>query len=78
MVGPANLTIRFERDGDLRAIHEVNRSAFETQAEADLVDSLRRQGASVVSLVADDGGAIVGHILFYPVTVSADCGSPVL
>jgi putative acetyltransferase len=28
--------------------------------------------------VADDGGAIVGHILFSPVTVAVDSGGPVL
>jgi putative acetyltransferase len=68
------MTIRPEREGDAAAIWDVNRTAFPTQAEADLVDSLRRHGASVVSLVADAGGFIVGHILFSPVTFAGGHG----
>jgi putative acetyltransferase len=65
------LTIRPEREGDAGAIREVTLVAFPTAAEADLVDTLRLQGASVVSLVAQQGaGAPVGHILFSPVTVA--------
>ncbi|MFQ5466770.1 MAG: GNAT family N-acetyltransferase, partial [Kiloniellaceae bacterium] len=33
-------------------------------AEADLVDALRASGEAVISLVAEDGDGIVGHILF--------------
>jgi putative acetyltransferase len=68
------VTIRPERDGDAAAIRDVNRSAFPTPAEADLVDSLRREGAATVSLVADDGGSIIGHILFSPVTMAGGSG----
>jgi putative acetyltransferase len=49
----------------------VNLTAFETSTEANLVDVLREQAEPIVSLVADDGGAIVGHILFAPVTLMA-------
>jgi putative acetyltransferase len=47
----------------------VNLAAFETSAEADLVDVLRQQAPPVISLVAEDGEAVVGHILFTPVTL---------
>src|SRR5262245_22134439 len=63
------MTIRAEREGDADAIREVNLAAFPTAAEATLVDALRRQGASTVSLVAQHG-SIVGHILFSPVTLA--------
>jgi putative acetyltransferase len=49
----------------------VNLAAFETNTEADLVDALRAQAKPIVSLVAEDGDAIVGHILFSPVTLIA-------
>ena len=78
MAGSQGVTIRFEREGDASAIYVVNRSAFETQAEADLVDRLRRDEASVVSLVADDEGTIVGHILFSPVTLTGHSASSIL
>ena len=64
------MTIRPERPHDFGAIHEVNLAAFGTTTEADLVDTLRRDASPIVSLVADAAGAIVGHILFSPVTLS--------
>jgi putative acetyltransferase len=46
----------------------VNRAAFGRPEESALVDAIRgAQGA--VSLVAVDGNAVVGHILFTPVTI---------
>ena len=64
-----NLTIRPERSVDADAIRAVTAAAFPTPAEAALVDALRRQQAAVISLVAEDGGQVVGHILFSPVTL---------
>jgi putative acetyltransferase len=64
------LTIRPERDGDAEAIRVVTAAAFPSAAEANLVDALRRQRAAIVSLVADEGGRVVGHILFSPVTLN--------
>src|SRR5438132_4072855 len=61
-----------ERTTDVDAIRAVNRAAFETSAEADLVDALREQAAPIVSLVANDGRRVVGHICFSPVTLSGD------
>lgn len=61
------MLIRPEKPSDTLAIHTLNASAFDTPAEADLVDSLREQAKPYVSLVADDSGTIVGHIMFTPV-----------
>ncbi|MCA8912358.1 MAG: N-acetyltransferase [Planctomycetes bacterium] len=64
------VTIRPEQPGDEEAIRAVNAAAFETPAEACLVDSLRE--ASVhpfLSMVAVVDSRIVGHILFSPVQV---------
>ena len=63
--------VRPEQPMDVGRIRHVNRIAFETSTEADLVDALREQAEPIISLVADDGGAIVGHILFSPVTLSS-------
>jgi putative acetyltransferase len=62
--------VRPESPGDIGAIRAVNLAAFETSLEADLVDALRAQASPVVSLVAEQGGTIVGHILFSPVTLA--------
>jgi len=68
------LAIREERPGDAAAIHSVNAAAFETAAEASLVRLLRERAAPIVSLVAEDGEVICGHILFSPVTIAGQGG----
>jgi putative acetyltransferase len=65
------LTIRPEQPRDIPSVREVNLSAFPTSAEADLVDALRNIAAPTISLVADVGESIVGHIFFSPVTLAA-------
>jgi len=63
--------IRSEQPGDAAAIHVVHAASFPTPAEACLVDVLRAAGRLRVSLVAEVGGAIVGHIAFSPVTATS-------
>jgi len=70
VVSPEPMLIRTEEQRDRAEVHAVNVSAFETSAEADLVDALREQAKPVVSLVAEDDGTVVGHILFSPVSLS--------
>jgi putative acetyltransferase len=64
------MTIRPETEQDRADIRAVNEAAFETPAEANLVDALRDEARPVVSLVADHAGTIVGHILLSPVTLA--------
>lgn len=72
------MLIRDEEQKDWAAVHAVNASAFETPAEADLVDALREQAHPVVSLVALEGGTIVGHIMFSPVSLSGHPGLKIM
>ncbi len=65
------MVIRPEKFEDLGAIRNVNELAFGRPAEADLVDDLRRNGKVLLSLVAEDEGRVVGHILFSPVTIDS-------
>jgi len=66
--------IRTEEERDWAVVYALNASAFETPAEADLVDALRAQAHPVVSLVAERSGSVVGHILFSPVTLLSHSG----
>lgn len=61
-----NIEIRAEEPGDRDAVRRVNEAAFDTPAEADLVDALRESGeiAPDLCLVAVDHGTVVGHICF--------------
>lgn len=56
--------IRHARAADHAAIRAVNLAAFPGAAEADLVEQLRADGDAAFELVAEAGGAVVGHILF--------------
>jgi len=70
--------IRDERPGDADAVRAVNDAAFDQTAEGAIVDALRASCDRLVSLVAVDDGAIVGHILFSPVSFRPqDGGAPV-
>ena len=69
------MPIRAEEQLDRAGVRAVNVAAFETALEANLVDALRDQAEPIVSLVAEDDGVIVGHIMFSPVSLS---GHPAL
>lgn len=69
------LTLRPETPADADAICEVTVAAFATLAVSDqteqfVIAALRAAGALAVSLVAEQGGGVVGHVAFSPVTVS--------
>jgi putative acetyltransferase len=49
----------------------VHAGSFPTAAEARLVDLLRAAGSLCVSLVAEVGDAIVGHVVFSPVSAAS-------
>jgi putative acetyltransferase len=74
----ASLIVREERPEDVAAIHRVNQLAFGGPGEAELVDRLRAHGKLRVSLVAERGGEVVGHIAFSPMRFADDdaAGAP--
>ncbi len=72
------MLVRAEEENDRAAVHAVNVSAFETPAEANLVNALREQALPVASLVAEDNGTVVGHIMFSPVSLSGHPGLKVM
>ena len=59
--------IRKEKTEDIEKVRAVNSGAFDTVAEADLVDDLRISDTPLISLIAEVDDKIVGHILFSPV-----------
>ncbi|MCK4898277.1 MAG: N-acetyltransferase, partial [Anaerolineales bacterium] len=63
------ITIREETLSDQDAVRQINELAFEQGPEATLVDKLRASCDRYVSFVAVDQGAVIGHILFTPVTL---------
>lgn len=65
--------IRSERPEDAPLIRRVNESAFGQPDEADIVEGLRGSPHWIddLSLVAVDGGEVVGHLLLSRVTLDA-------
>ena len=69
------ITIREERPDDADEVFKVNQQAFGREAEAKLVDMLRKAEASSISLVAIVDEKLAAHIIFSTVEVErADKG----
>jgi len=56
--------VRCETAGERFVVHSINEAAFGRPDEAALVDSLRTEGAVLLSVVAELEKHAVGHILF--------------
>jgi putative acetyltransferase len=73
------MQIRLERPDDATTIHALTDTAFKGRpfsdgTEAEVIDALRAAGALTLSLVATQGGKIVGHVAFSPVTINGEVG----
>lgn len=69
------LTIRPELPSDISSIHALTEAAFlnaphTAHTEHFIVDALRNAGVLSLSLLAEDNGAIVGHVAMSPVAIS--------
>ncbi len=70
-----SIRIRKEASTDVAAIEAVTIAAFQNAAhtshtEQFIVAALRKAGQLSVSLVADDSGAVIGHVAVSPVAIS--------
>jgi putative acetyltransferase len=66
-----DITFRKEAANDCKEIREVNDIAFGQNQEGKLIDKLRIKAEYIneLSIIALFGNKIVGHILFFPVSV---------
>lgn len=64
--------VRTERAEDIPAIRVIIEKAFQQTEEADIVDSLRQSCDDAISLVAEDSGQVIGHLMFSPVELSSN------
>ncbi|MBN2237629.1 MAG: N-acetyltransferase [Bacteroidales bacterium] len=72
-----NIIVRQENAADWRQIRTILTSAFETNAEAKLVEDLRKTAQFVpeLALVASVNGEVCGHILFTKVQIITESNS---
>ena len=74
-VATASWAIRLEQPLDIDQIHELHRSAFPGQQEAELVDAIRSSSSFVpeLSLVAvTEDGSVLGHVLLSLIDLQPD------
>ncbi len=66
------MIVREEGAGERPAVLDINRRAFGGGEEATLIEALSRDGDVTLSLVAEQEGRLVGHILFSPLALTVD------
>jgi putative acetyltransferase len=77
MTGPCrNVLIRHRKSADDDEIRQLNDQAFGGHDESGLIEALRAIDLGVIELVAIEGTAVVGHILFSRLDLTLD-GRPV-
>lgn len=72
-----NIIIRREEIADVQAIHELTAAAFLHAPHTDhteqfIVDALRKSEVLTLSLVAEEGSKLVGHVAISPVSISSE------
>ena len=69
-----DVKIRKEEEKDYKRVYEVNRLAFQQENESKLIEKIRKGESFVpdLSLVAEIGNEIVGHILFSKIKIIGD------
>ena len=74
--GMQQIRVRAETPDDFSAIDVVNLSAFEGEAEAQLIGELRKSPTFIpdLSLVAELNGRIVGHVVLSRVRLVSEKG----
>ncbi len=65
------MQIRPEIEADYAVVQEILLSAFEADGESRLVTGLRANAQPTISLIAEQAGKTLGHILFSPVTLDS-------
>ena len=58
------MNIRDEIQNDYEKIREVNELSFLGEEEGKLINKLREKGVDLISLIAEDGTNLIGHILY--------------
>lgn len=72
--GSSDWLVRAEQAHDYAAVRRINEAAFDGPAEARLIEILRQKADPVISLVAEEDGEVLGHIMFSPVAVPGTNG----
>jgi putative acetyltransferase len=74
------MKIRQENPQDFKAVYSINRLAFEQEGENQLIEKIREGDTFIpeLSLVAEQDGKIIGHILFSKIKIIGEQTYPSL
>lgn len=61
--------IRPQKKGDNNAVYAINQTAFDSDAEANLVQELLMSDTNTLSIVSESEGVLNGHLLLSEMTV---------
>lgn len=65
------MIIRRESKGEFDHVNTINLQAFETDAEAKLVNRLKELHIPIIFLIAEKKEILTGHFLFIPMTINS-------
>ena len=68
------MELRDEEPGDSDAIHALTAAAFGGEVEARIVELARERGEITWSIVAEESGAITGHVMLSPLHIEPEVG----
>jgi putative acetyltransferase len=68
------MIIREEQESDIAGVRQVEELAFAREDEARLVDQLRSAGKVTLSMVAEEDGELIGHVLYSPGCLKTEAG----
>lgn len=68
------MKVRPEAEGEQARIRAIYERAFDTDAEAGVVEALRTESRPYIGLVAEDEGVVVGHLVLSEVVVETRHG----
>jgi len=68
------MIIRREKEEDFKSIYEINEKAFKQKEESELIERIRsgKNFVPELSLVAEENGRILGHILFSKIKIKGE------
>lgn len=72
------IEIREERPDDDAAVREVNKLAFGQDQESNIVDALRANGGTLLSLVATVNDQVAGHVMYNALTTAENVGTKLI
>ena len=74
------MKIRQETPHDFKSIYNINHLAFEQEGESQLIEKIRKGDTFIpeLSLVAEQDGKIIGHILFSKINIIGEQTYPSL